>query len=195
MQDPNSSTPQAYDELSTISLGPAQLRATGRWSPPDAACNKSAANEMRSVFWREEASSLQGLDLLGSSTQHTPPCSMSSLEGTDLTAGPAQSSGEYEAPSAEQQAGSDRIQWHSSSSSSSSGGSTAQHTQAHSQHKGLPCRQSHHSLYSSVMSQSFLAVVLCTLLLGTPIQAARIIEATALAPQVCASVTSVPLYK
>ena len=196
MQDPNTSTPPAHDELSTITLGPAQLRATGRWSPPKAACNKSAANVMRSSFRREEGSSLQSLDLLGSSSaQQTSRCSMSSLEReSSSTPGPVRPLEGYEAPSAEQQPGLDQSQWHSSGSRISSSGSAGQHSETCSQHKELPRRHNPHFLYSRAISQSFLAVVLCALLLGTPIQAARTIEANAPAPQVCALATSMPLY-
>ena len=187
MQDPNASTPTAHDELCTITLGPAQLRAAGRWSPPSAACSKSAANEMRSELWREEGSSLQDQDHPGSSAQHSSPRSMSSLEhGSNMTTGLGKSSGGNSAPSAEQQRELDHSQWHSSSSSGSS------NQQAHSQHEELPRRRSPLSLYSRAMSQSFLAVVLCTLLLSTPIQAARSIEAPTPNPQVCASVTLLP---
>ncbi len=193
MQDPNASTPPAHDELCTITLGPAQLRAAGRWSPPSAACNKSAANEMRSNSWREEGSSLQDQDLPGSSAQHFSHCSMSSLEhGSDVTAGLVKSSGGYEAPSAQQQPNLDHSQWHSSSSRSCSSRSCSSRSinqQAYSRHEELPRRRSPLSLYCRAMSQSFIAVVLCTLLLSTPIQAARSIEAPTPNPQVCASVT------
>ena len=89
-------------------------------------------------------------------------------------------------PSFQSQSTPDHSQQTMSSSSSiiSASASTCQHTRKHDQHDRLPHRRNPHSLYSRAMSQSFLAVLLCTLLLGVPTQAAKTIEATILDKQV-----------
>lgn len=189
MQDPNNSTLLADEELGA-NLGARSAQSCGKVVTSRRCLQQDSRNRMRPMLWRGTASSVQDIDTFCRSAQHTSYCSTSPLEygGTppNTCAGAVYSSGGSGTPSAQQQSTPDNSQQTRSSSSImySEGASTCQHISEHDQHKRLPHRKNPHSLYSRAMSQSFLAVLLCTLLLGMPIQAARTIEASVLDPQV-----------
>ena len=130
-----------------------------------------------------DSSSMQPPDILSSSSQGASECSMSSQElGAVWLADAASSSGCCLRLSDQAQPGSDCSQWNSSCSTSCSSSPSLQTDET--QHVQPPHRHCGHSFHSRAISNSFLALLIYSLLLGAPIHAARIIEAPASDPQV-----------
>ena len=145
---------------------------------------------MRSRPLTDRDSNVQDLDLLGSRAQQASYSSMSPQEhGSSWLADAVDSSECCERSSAQRQP---RLHHSQQDSSSSMTNEICQHTEGLHQRVKQPYRREFyiHCHSSRARCQSFLAVILCSLLLAPATQAARNIEAPTLDPQVCAHVTS-----
>ena len=159
----------------------------------EAHSNQTQENIMR-TYNEGDSSSMQPPDILSSSSQGASECSMSSQElGAVWLADAATSSGCCQRLLDQAQPGSDCSQWRSSCSTSCSSSPSLQ-TDEINQHVRLPHRHRGYFFHSRAISNSCLALLIYSSLLGAPTHAARVIEAPASDPQVSIDVQLAFIY-